>query len=255
VIQAFALAVAQAVATPSPSPAQIFQRAQQAWLARSIPPYESFAVACESTFLAPHCAAGDRVEFTVRASDGRTYAQTLAAGGTPPKVLLRGGYITGPADTPLGFYRVLPNGQSPPPAAPPNFAPDPLETIATVAASAHVYDIRLADEESVDGRLCYHLVLRPLIAPDRYPLRELWVDTNSFEVVQLTYERPYDAEHTRASVRYRFAPIGKNRVWAIVHIEADATTHQLFSSKTERVADDLRDISFPASAPDWYFEP
>jgi hypothetical protein len=255
VIQALALAVAQAAATPSPSPAEIFRRAQQSWLARTIPPYESFTVACENTFLAPHCGGGDRVAFTVRARDGRTYAQTLPAGGAPPKVLLRGGYITGPADTPLGFYRVLPNGQSPSPSAPPNFAPDPLETIATVTTNAHVYDVRLAGEESIDGRTCYHLVLRPLSAPDRYPLRELWVDANSFEVVQLTYERPYDAEHTSASVRYRFAPIGKDRVWVIVHIEADAAIHQLFSTKTERVADDLSDISFPSSAPDWYFEP
>jgi hypothetical protein len=254
VIQTFALVVAQATATPSPSPVEIFGRAQRAWMARAIPPYESFVVACENTFLAPHCAAGDRVEFTVRASDGRTYAQTLPAGGAPPKVLLRGGYITGPADTPLGFYRVLPNGQSPP-SSPPNFAPDPLQTIATVTTSAHVYDIRLTGEESIDGRTCYHLTLRPLIEPDRYPLRELWVDATSFEVVQLTYERPYDAENTRASVRYRFAPIGRNGVWAIVHIEADAAVHQLFSTKTERVADDLSEISFPSSVPESYFEP
>jgi hypothetical protein len=255
VIQAFALVVAQTAATPSPSPAEIFGRAQRAWLARTIPPYESFTVACENTFLAAHCATGDRVEFTVRASDGRTYAQTLPAGAAAPKVLLRGGYITGPADTPLGFYRALPNGQSPPPSPPPNFAPDPLETIATVTTSARVYDIRLTGVESIDGRTCYHLALRPLLAPDRYPLRELWVDASSFEVVQLTYERPYDAEHTRASVRYRFAPIGSSRVWAIVHIEADAAIHQLFSTKTERVADDLSEISFPSSVPDWYFEP
>lgn len=252
-IQAFALVVAQATATPSP--ADIFKRAQQAWQARAMPRYESFEVACESTFLAPRCAAGDGVAFTVRTSDGRTYAQTLPAAGAPAKVLLRGGYITGPADTPLGFYRALPSNGSPPPSPPPNLAPDPLETIATVTANARVYDVRLAGEESVGGRTCYHLVLRPLIAPDRYPLRELWVDTGSFEVVQLTYERPYDAEHTRASVRYRFAPVGTNQVWAIVHIEADAVIRRPFSTTIERVADDLSDISFPRSAPDWYFEP
>jgi hypothetical protein len=255
VIAAFAAVVAQAAATPSPSPTEIFGRAQRAWLARTIPPYESFTVACQNTFLAARCAAGDRVDFTVRASDGRTYAQTLPAGGTPPEVLLRGGYITGPADTPLGFYRVLPNGQSTPASPPPNFAPDPLETIATVTASARVYDIRLTGEESIGGRTCYHLALRPLIAPDRYPLRELWVDIGNFEVVQLTYERPYTAEHTRASVRYRFAPIGRNQVWAIVHIEADAAIHQLFATKTERVSDDLSEISFPSSVPDSDFEP
>lgn len=220
-----------------------------------VPPYESFQVACDSTFLAPHCAAGDRVAFTVRMSDGRTYAQTLPAADAPAKVLLHGGYITGPVDTPLGFYRALPNSGSPLTPPPPNLAPDPLQTIATVTANAHVYDVRLAGEERVDGRTCYHLVLQPLIAPDRYPLRELWVDASSFEVVQLTYERPYGAEHTRASVRYHFAPVGLNRVWTIVSIEADATVHQLLSTRVERVADDLSDITFPSSPPDWYFEP
>jgi hypothetical protein len=253
VIAALALVVAQTSAPPSP--AEIFRRAQRAWLARAVPPYESFQVACERTFLAPRCDAGEVVAFTVRANDGRTYAQTVPSHGATPKILLRGGYITGPASTPLGFYRVLPNGSSPVPSPPPNLAPDPLQTIATVTASAHVYEIQLAGEENVEGRACYHLTLHPLLAPDRYPLRELWVDKTSFEVVQLTYERPYDEKHTRALVRYRFAPVGPQRVWAIVHIEAEAAIHELFSTRIDRVADDLSEITFPSSAPAWYFEP
>ena len=74
-------------------------------------------------------------------------------------------------------------------------------------------------------------------------------------IVQLLYERPYDERQTRAFVRYRFAPVGVAHVWSIVHIDAEATTHGFLSSKTERVTDDLSDITFPASVPDWYFEP
>jgi hypothetical protein len=252
VIEALALALAQSVAPPTPD--EIFRRAQAAWMARVVAPYESFHVACERTFLAARCDAGDIVAFTVRTSDGRTYAQTLPVPGKTPKILLRGGYITGPAETPLGFYRTLP-ASSPPPSPPPNLAPDPLQTIADVTARARVYEVRLASEESVNGRACYHLTLRPLVTPDRYPLRELWVDETSFEVVQLTYERPYEAAHTHALVRYRFAPVGPERIWTIVHIEAEAGIHELFSTKVERIADDLSDITFPASVPDWYFEP
>lgn len=232
----------------------IFLRAQQAWVTRAVPPYEAFRIACEQTFLAPKCDSGDVVAFTVRMSDGRTFAQTMPPNGSAGKVLLRGGYITGPAGTPLGFYRTLPNG-SPQPSPPPNLAPDPLQTIATVRANAHAYDVVLAGEESVDGRECYHLTLHPRLDPDRYPLRDLWVEETAFEVVQLIYERPYDERHTRLAVLYRFAPVGAARVWAIVHIEAQATVHGFLSSKTERVADDLRDIAFPAEAPAWYFEP
>ncbi len=232
----------------------IFLRAQQAWVARAVPPYESFHIACAQTFLAGQCGDGDVVAFTVRTSDGRTFAQALAPNGTAGKILLRGGYITGPAGTPLGFYRALPNG-SPPPSPPPNLAPDPLQTIATVSANAHAYDVALAGEEVVEGRRCYHLTLRPRLDPDRYPLRELWAEEATFEVVQLAYERPYDERHTRVAVLYRFAPVGAARAWTIVHIEAQATLHGLLSSKSERVEDDLRDVSFPPAAPSWYFEP
>jgi hypothetical protein len=250
---AMAFAVAQASATLSPD--EIFRQAQHAWQARVVPPYESFRVSCDRTFLAPRCDSGAMVEFTVRTIDGRTFAQALSAGGDASKVLLRGGYITGPVETPLGFYRALPSGQSPSIPSPPNLAPDPLQTIATVTASGHVYDVKLTGAERIDGRLAYHLSLRPEIDPDRYPLRELWVDETNCEIVQLTYERPYDEKHARALVLYRFAPVGSERVWTIVHIEAQASVHGLFSAKIERVSNDLTDVSFPASAPDWYFQP
>jgi hypothetical protein len=233
----------------------IFLRAQQAWVARTVPPYESFRIACGQTFLADKCGAGDVVAFTVRMLDGRSFAQTLPANGNPARVLLRGAFITGPAGTPLGFYRMLPTAGLPAPSPPPNLAPDPLQTIATVTANSHAYDITLLGEESIGNRRCYHLGLRPRFDPDRYPLRELWVEEATFEVVQLLYQRPYDERQSWAFVRYRFAPVGETRIWTIVHIDAEATTHGLFSSKTERVTDDLTDITFPASAPSWYFEP
>jgi hypothetical protein len=218
-----------------------------------VPPYESFRISCERTFLAPRCDSGEIVEFTVRMSDGRSFAAGLPPQGGAPAVLMQGGYITGPVETPLGFYRALANGAPVPMASPPNLAPDPLQTIATVTASGHVYDIELAGEESVDGQLCYVLKLRPQIDSDRYPLRELWVTESDFEVAQLAYQRPYDEKHTHARVLYRFAPVGPERIWAIVHIEAQALVHGFFSTKTEGVSDDLRDLNFPASAPDWYF--
>jgi hypothetical protein len=235
-------------------PTAIFLRAQQAWIERAVPPYESFHIACDQTFLASRCDSGDVVAFTVRNSDGRSFAQTLPSNGTAGKVLLRGAYITGPAGTPLGFYRVLANG-SPPPSPPPNLAPDPLQTIATVTANSHAYDIALVGEESVDGRRTYHLKLRPRAEPERYPLRDVWVEEAGFQVVKLTYARPYDERDTWASVSYRFAPIGAAKIWAIVHIEAEAVTHGLLSSKTEQIADDLSDISFPVTVPARYFEP
>ncbi|MGC2651979.1 MAG: hypothetical protein WA304_14380 [Candidatus Cybelea sp.] len=242
-----------AMPTAALSPDEIFRQAQRVWQARVVPPYESFRVLCDRTFLVARCDSGAIVEFTVRMSDGRTFARALSTKGNAPRVLMQGGYISGPVETPLGFYRALPNDESSPMPSPPNLAQDPLQTIATVTASGHIYDVELSGEERIDERLCYHLTLRPEIDPDRYPLRELWIAEANFEVVQLAYERPYVEKHTRALVLYRFAPVGPEHVWSIVHIEAQASARGLFSTRTERVSDDLSDLSFPTSAPDWYF--
>jgi hypothetical protein len=232
----------------------IFVRAQQAWAARAVPAYESFQIACDRTFLAARCRPGDVVAFTVRSSDGRTFAATVPKDGGSGRVLLRGGFITGPAGAPFGFARVV-TDSTPPPSPPPNFAADPLRTIAVVTASSRVYDVTLAGDEILGGRRCYHLELRPRRDPDRFPLRDLWINETSFEIVQLTYARPYEERDTWAAVEYRFAPVGPHQIWAIVHIEAEAVTHGLLSTKVERIADDLSEIAFPAAVPSWYFEP
>jgi len=211
-----------------------------------VPAYESFTLPCSATLLADRCSAGTQVEFIVRLSDGRTFAQTVAAGGRPATVLLHGGYIVGPAGAPFGFYR-----RAPVPGAttapPPNLAEDPLGTIATVTAVDRAYAIALADVERVGTRACYHLRLRPLRDPQSYPLRDLWVDTTSYDVVRLTYAWPYN--DTTANVTYDFAPIGSQALWAIVHIGAQAVSHGLFTTRVEQVSEDLQNIAFPASEP------
>jgi hypothetical protein len=252
-VPAFAfLALILALTTPSPD--DIFQRAQAAWNARVLPPYESFRIACSETFLAPKCAADAEVEFIVRLADGRTYAHTV--GDAASQDLLHGGYITGPAGAPFGFYRRIPSdGAGMPPSPPPNLALDPLGTIATVRAVDRAYDVTLAGTEQIDGHTAYHLRLKPLRDPDRYPLRELWVDQSSFQVVRLTYIAPFDGGGHHATIHYDFAPVGPQSVWSIVHIDAQATTHELFSAQTQSVSEDLHDIAFPSTEPPNYFEP
>jgi hypothetical protein len=242
-IAALVLTLAQ-VAGPA-SPSEIFSAAQKAWHARVVPPYISFQIDCALTFLDASCPRNANVHFVVRTKDGSSFAELVSTATGASHTLLTGGHITGPLATPLGFYRAVGDADF---AAPPNLAPDPLPVIATVTSAAHIYDVTLAGEETVDGRPTYHLVLRPVTAPDRYPLRDLWVEESSAQIVQLTYDRPFDAAHTRAIVWYRFAPVGPQQIWTIVHIEARATT------RPDRVSDDLSDITFPASAPSWYFD-
>ncbi len=193
------------------------------------------------------------MQFIVRLSDGRTFAQTIDANGKPGTVLLRGGYIVGPAGAPFGFYRRAPVPGATLAPSPPNLADDPIAPIATATAVDRAYAITLAGTEPVGTRICYHLRLRPLRDPQSYPLRDLWVDTTTYDVVQLTYAWPYN--DTTADITYDFAPVGPQAIWAIVHIEAQAVSRGLFTTHVERVSEDLQNITFPASEPDADFNP
>jgi hypothetical protein len=222
-----------------PTATDLFLRAQVAWSARAQPTYETFSLPCSATFLAAQCAPLTTARFIVRMTDGRTYAQTIEQPGAPAKVLLRGGYITGPAGAPLGFYRRVPAG-APGRAPPPNFAADPLRTIATVTAVDYAYRVRLAGEEVLHGTTTAHLILVPLRKPEIYALRDLWVALDSYEILRLVYEMPFDAATAR--ITYEFAPAGTPPLWTIVHIAA--------ATRSEAVSEDLRDIEFPTTEPD-----
>jgi hypothetical protein len=242
-----------AIAANAPDAAAIFTRAQAAWNARAMPPYESFTLPCASTFLAKSCTPGTIVQFIVRLSDGRTFAQTLDAQGRPATVLVHGGYAFGPAGAPLGFYRRAPMPGATTAPTPPNLAADPIETIAVVKAVDRAYDISYVETTTIGAHTVYHLRLRPLRDPQQYPLRELWVDTTTYNVVRLTYAWPYN--NTTASITYDFAPVAPENIWSIVHIDAQAISHGFFTTHVEHVSEDLHDIAFPASVPDEDFEP
>jgi hypothetical protein len=224
---------------------QLFLQAQAAWTARPTPRFESFVLPCAATFLEPRCPSGGDVEFIVRLSDGRTYAQTVATGGAAPVTLMRGGYITGPAGAPLGFYRRFPEPDTPEAPPPPDLAADPLRTIATVTAIDVAYRITFAGNETTDGVDAAHLVLVPLRDPAAYPLRDLWIARDGYEIVRLTYALPY--QHSVALVTYDFAPIGKPPLWTIARITA--------SAGHETITEELREIAFPSDEPRSYFEP
>lgn len=75
------------------------------------------------------------------------------------------------------FHDPYPLGRTPPPAL--HSAEPRLPEIEHLVVTNRVYAISLAGEESVNGHFCYHLVLRPLRDPDRYRLRQLWIDEAS----------------------------------------------------------------------------
>jgi hypothetical protein len=256
-----ALAAAMALASPSPAPSlspyDIVARAQTTWEARVVPRYVSFEIPCEDTFLSAQCTAREIVNFVVRMHDGRTYAQTAEL---PTRQLMCGGFIYGPALTPFGFFRRIgadnaPASLSTPATLPENLAEDPFgpRSIASVSVKDSAYAVTLAGVEDLDGASVYHLHLVPNYVPAQHPLRDLWVDARTFDVLALTYARKAESGAAEGSVHYRFAQVGDERIWTIVYIEA--TLPVKGSQSTANPHSALSKIGFPESWPAWSFVP
>lgn len=63
-------------------------------------------------------------------------------------------------------------------------SPSPLRLIASTSTRTRDYDVELIAIEKYQGGNAYHLRLMPLRDPARYRLRELWVDADSYAVLQ-----------------------------------------------------------------------
>jgi hypothetical protein len=256
-----ALAAAIALASPQPAPPlwpyDIAARAQNTWEARVVPRYVSFEIPCEDTFLSAQCTAHAIVQFVVRMRDGRTYAQSAEL---PTRQLMCGGFIYGPALTPFGFFRRIgadnaPASLSTPAPLPENLAEDPFgpRAIASVTVKDSAYTVTLTGTEDLDGTPVYHLHLVPNYDPPHHPLRELWVDTRTFEVLALTYARNAESGAAEGSVHYRFAQVGNDRIWTIVYIDAILPVRGSQSVANPHSA--LSKIAFPETWPAWSFVP
>jgi hypothetical protein len=68
-----------------------------------------------------------------------------------------------------------------------------LRTIGTTYARSRDYIVELLGIETLEGHQTYHLRLTPVRQPDRFRIRELWVDSSSFATVQLLSDGNFSA--------------------------------------------------------------
>jgi hypothetical protein len=134
-------------------------------------------------------------------------------------------------------------------------APDggTLRELVRVEAVARDYAIADAGTERVRGADTYHLTLTPLRAPNVNRLRDLWVDAQSFETLQLAVHglfdgKPYD--DARWLVTYvRFDGRGY-----VQQIATDDTLRFGIDRFVTGLAFDFVGYDFPASIPPLTFE-
>ncbi len=60
-----------------------------------------------------------------------------------------------------------------------------MKTIAVVTGFQHRYIVTMAGTDNVGGHECYHLLLKPAYDSPRLRLRELWIDTQTYETRKL----------------------------------------------------------------------
>lgn len=77
------------------------------------------------------------------------------------------------------------NDPIPPAKAKAMAADEKVKTISSVTSFLQRYTITLAGIDTIDGRECYHLLLKPNYDPNRLRLRELWVDEQTYQTMQL----------------------------------------------------------------------
>jgi hypothetical protein len=127
--------------------------------------------------------------------------------------------------------------------------PGAPRTIGAVIANGRRYDVRLAGEESVGARACWHLTLKPLGDPGKYRLRDLWVDEASYQTVRLRTDGNFTLKATGRNLwTVNYAQIGNG--WYILD-ETGAPT-DAGDTNYDRVSVQFLDVhEVPRDSLDW----
>jgi hypothetical protein len=134
-------------------------------------------------------------------------------------------------------------------------ASDAPPVIGRVVATTRDYDPTLVGTETLDGATVYHLTLRPRFDPQHHPIRELYVDTTSFEPRRIAIEvwAAVGPVRSRPTVIADFAPV--DGIWLIAHASMNFVLRFALLSYGGSAEFRTSEISFPPSEPDWMFDP
>lgn len=257
-----ALVAAIAIASPSPSPAfspspqQIFDRTFARLGTYPVAPYALMVVKFtgHGAAMVPGIS-GTEIQYpgryAFRSSDGAENAAPFVPNAkTLPDANVYLNQPYGPF-----VWSIRRSNINAPDEPPLPDVPAPLKTIGHVVAYAPPrYAITIVGIETVNGHATYHLHLTPLSDPRRHNLRELWVDTTTFDLWNATFDGTYhplpgtsDGPSTFTS---EFKPVGP--FWINVHqywTWTDFRTSLSWNFERETFA-----MMFPDSLPDWVFD-
>lgn len=187
--------------------------------------------------------------YAVRLADGmENESNPIASGKLPPAMILP--EFLGPF-----AWRLRSSVRVPPTGGGPFMQPDisGLRTIASVVAVASLpYSVKLLGVEDIEGNPTYHLQLRPLYDPRTHNLRDLWIDTQTYDLRKAHFTGTYAPtlsdlpSDTDATVYFREILgcwVVTRAIWTYLG-KADFFTFDVQNDE----------IALPATLPDWLFD-
>jgi len=117
------------------------------------------------------------------------------------------------------------------------------------------YDVSFVGVENYLGHAVYHLALRAVRAERDHPLKDIWVDRTTFQVWKAHAGASGNKGPAAGSIsgQAEFAPMGT--YWIVQRASGDGQLRFGFLSDSGHYEYVFSDIGFPASLPDWYFDP
>lgn len=151
----------------------------------------------------------------------------------------------------LGVFASILRPHEPAGSLPPEHDASGLKVIAVVAATRVDYRIDLVGTEKIERHVTYHLRLTPLRDALKYNLRDLWIDSETFDLRSARFViagYPGYPNFTGALMTVDFGPA--LQYWIVMHESWTAPgpwgSHS-FEVTTLRVA-------FPQALPGWIFD-
>ena len=186
-LASFAAPVRVAGDEPAVKPFTVIDRAVERWRRRPRPRELSYVVDYTGYTKTREFRRRFRVDHTVHDQETRVTMLT-AEGPAPPFVQPEKQRLL--ATETFGFVPVATAATEQPSAA----AAPPVPAGTPVIASVHAtirypYDVNLVSVDNVADRSAYHLQFDPRQSRDDYPLREMWVDTSTYDVLQIVAQR------------------------------------------------------------------
>jgi hypothetical protein len=251
-------AAPSAAVSAQPEAIAIYDRARATVAARSLPAFIAYT---EYAALLRHGKVqAKHTRVMIRTADGKVNATPIPDSpldriDTTPKVEARPlvyptttfGLVKRRAGEAPSTYESASTPQpSPEPSGPP--------VIGRVVSTDRDYDPTLVGIEQLDGSRVYHLKLAPRYDPQHHPIRDLWVDTATYDPRRIAVEVWAEAGpvRSRPTVVVDYAPI--DGTWLIAHASTDFVLRFGFLSYGGSGEFRITDVTFPDSEPDWMFD-